>query len=433
MISLENGRMPFMPIHDLPLFSQSAGEQSQRKHLTVTELTQQIKGALEPQFKEVWLKGEVSNFRPNSTGHLYFSLKDSGSSISVAFFGAGGSKKRLPFDLRDGMEILCRGKVAVYVPRGQYQFVAETLEPLGAGALQLAFEQLKQKLALEGLFEQSRKRPIPSFPKRVVLITSPTGAAVRDMIHIFGRRAPQVKILVIPAVVQGDDAPRHLIRAIEAANRHSLGDVLVVGRGGGSIEDLWCFNDESLARAMSRSSIPVISAVGHEIDFTIADFVADLRAATPSAAAEILSSAWFESTRRVRELLDRLRLSMLRDLQGRRRILEQVTARVVSPRDRLREQMQRCDELFLRLERAMETRLERRHSALAQSMAKLDALSPLRVLERGFSLVMQNAAGKDQHRRLVRSAREFRELGPDQSLLIRFHDGEAMVRSASLE
>jgi exodeoxyribonuclease VII large subunit len=418
-------------IQDLPLFASQSDGGSQRKHLTVTELTQQIKGALEPQFREVWLKGEVSNFRPNSTGHLYFSLKDQGSSISVAFFGGGGAggKKRLPFELRDGLEILVRGKVAVYVPRGQYQFVADQMEPLGSGALQVAFEQLKAKLSEEGLFDPARKRQVPRFPRKVTLITSPTGAAVRDMIHIFGRRAPQVELLVIPAVVQGDDAPRHLIRAIEAANRHRLGEVLIVGRGGGSIEDLWCFNDEGLARAIARSQIPVISAVGHEIDFTIADFVADLRAATPSAAAEILSSGWFESSRRVKELSDRLKFSLLRDLQSKGRFLQQIAARVVSPRDRLRDQMQRCDELMMRLERAIEVRLERKKSLVVQAMGKLDALSPLRVLERGFSIVLQKTGPGLSDRKLIRSAADLKD--PQmmkQDLVIRFHDGEAAVR-----
>jgi len=402
-------------VADLPLFARNEPEPP--KHWTVSELTHQIRGILEPSFRQVWVQGELSNFRPAASGHVYFSLKDEGASISAALFGWGG--KRRPFELKDGMQVLCRGKISVYPPRGSYQLVVEQIEPLGAGALQIAFEQLKAKLDSEGLFDPRRKRPLPAFPRRIAVITSPSGAAIQDMLNILRRRAPHLYVLVVPALVQGDEAPRQLIRGLEAVNRHQLGDVIVLARGGGSMEDLWCFNDEALARAIASSKIPVISAVGHEIDFTISDFVSDLRAPTPSAAAEIVSGNWVDVSVRLRDAQARLGSAIIRDLSVRRRLLEHVSARVVSPRDRLREQAQRCDDLLMRLERAMRTRLERRHAFVEQWMGKLDALSPLRVLERGYSIV------RSEPGTVIRSASQVQE---GQKLRITFHDGECPVQ-----
>ena len=394
-----------------------------QKHHTVSELTARIKGTLEPAFTQVWVKGEVSNYRPASSGHAYFSLKDADATVSAAFFGWGQkSKTRGGFELRDGLEILCRGKISVYAPRGNYQLMVDQMEPLGAGALQLAFEQLKAKLATEGLFESSRKKKLPQFPRRVAIVTSPSGAALRDMITVLGRRAPQVAITVIPAVVQGDQAAAQLIRGLEIANRHHLGEIVVLARGGGSIEDLWCFNDEALARAIAASKLPVISAVGHEIDFSISDFVADLRAPTPSAAAEILSGHWVDVRTQLQEAKRSLWLSIQRDLSQRKKILEQVIARVVSPKDRIREQFQRVDDLTLRLERAIQMKTERGRSQLGQLTGKLDALSPLRVLERGYTLTSdEQDAG-----RLIRSSKEIKQ---GHRLKIRFHDGEVPVEA----
>ena len=417
-----------MNIQDLPLFSQpsskSDGELSSPatqppRHWTVSELTNQIRGVLEPSFRQVWVQGELSNCRPAASGHVYFSLKDEGASISAALFGWGSKQKR-GFELKDGLQVLCRGKLSVYPPRGSYQLVVEHLEPLGAGALQIAFEQLKAKLAAEGLFDPKRKRELPSYPKSIAVVTSPSGAAIQDMLNILRRRAPQIRILVIPALVQGEDAPRHLIRGLEAANRLNLGEVVVLARGGGSIEDLWCFNDEGLARAIAASALPVISAVGHEIDFTISDFVADLRAPTPSAAAEIVSGEWVDAIARVGEARSRLIAAIQRELVHRKSLLENVAARVVSPRDKLREQAQRCDELAMRLERAIRVRIERSSASLEQLAGKLDALSPLKVLERGFSLVRKD----DGH--VVRSVKEVRS---GQRLKITFHDGDHSVQA----
>lgn len=326
------------------------------------------------------------------------------------------------FELHDGLEVICRGKVTVYGPRGSYQISVDQMEPLGAGALQLAFEQLKGRLLAEGLFESTRKRPLPKFPRRVAIVTSPSGAAIRDMLTVLKRRAPQIAVTVIPAIVQGEQAPPQIIRGLEAANRHDLGEIVVLARGGGSIEDLWCFNDEGLARAIAASRLPVISAVGHEVDFSISDFVADLRAPTPSAAAEILSGHWVEVQARLTDAKRSIWVSIQRDLAQRKKLLEQVIARLVSPKDRIREQFQRVDDLTMRLERAMRVRLERGHSQLAQLAGKMDALSPLRVLERGYSLTVDDADPS----RVVRSAED---AGQGRKMRIRFHDGEVRVQS----
>lgn len=414
-----------------------------QRPLSVTELTARIRGTLEPAFNDVWVRGEISNFRPAASGHVYFSLKDEGANVSAAVFGWGrrgarngfgnggpstaarGSARASfgQFELKDGMEVLCRGKISVYPPRGSYQLIVEHIEPLGAGALQVAFEQLKAKLAGEGLFDRERKRPLPAFPTSVAVVTSPSGAAIRDMLNVLGRRAPNIRVTVIPAIVQGADAPAQIIRGLELANRHRLGDVVVLARGGGSIEDLWCFNDEELARAISRSELPVVSAVGHEIDFTISDFVADLRAPTPSAAAEIVSANWVDVLRRIHDGQERLLAAMRRGLQNRKVLLQHVCARLVSPKDRLREQAQRCDELAMRMENSMRNVLERRHAVLGQCTGKLDALSPLRVLERGYSIVFEAADGAESGagKRVVRRAAD---LSAGQKIRIRFHDGE---------
>lgn len=410
-------------MEDLPLFSQANSRSESQggppKHWSVSELTSKIRGVLEPAFQQVWVQGEVSNYRPAASGHVYFSLKDAQAMIPAAVFGWGGRGGGKRFDLKDGLSVLCRGKLSIYPPRGSYQLIIDQIEPLGAGALQLAFEQLKAKLAQEGLFDPQRKKRLPEYPHRVAIITSATGAAVRDMITVMERRAPHVQILVIPAVVQGDDAPKQLIRALEVANQKKLGDVVVLARGGGSMEDLWCFNDEGLARAIARSELPVVSAVGHEIDFTISDFVADLRAPTPSAAAELVTGAWVDVARKVREAQIRLMQVVSRDLVAKKTLLSHVAARLISPRDRLREKVQRCDELSMRLERAIRVRLERRRSTFEQWVGKLGALSPLRVLERGFSLVRDSSTNQ-----VIRSSKQ---VSTGTRLKVTFHDGDREV------
>jgi len=404
---------------DLPLFAQ-ARESSQPKHWTVTEITARIRGVLEPAFPLIWVKGEISNCRPASSGHAYFSLKDQNAMISAAAFGWGA--RRRSFELKDGLQVLCRGKISLYAPRGSYQLTVDHIEPLGAGALQIAFEQLKAKLSAEGLFDSKRKRTLPAFPKRIAVVTSPTGAAIQDMLNILKRRAPHLHVTIVPALVQGEEAPRQIIRGLQCANRWNLGDLVVLARGGGSIEDLWCFNDEALARAIVASRLPVISAVGHEIDFTISDFVSDLRAPTPSAAAELVSGHWVEAVARVRECTQRLQTGIRRDLTTRKTLLQHVAARLISPKDRLREQIQRCDELYMRLLRAFKARLDRRKSVVEQMAGKLDALSPLRVLERGYTIIRDPAKGGF----VVRSAAE---VSAGQELQVTFHDGQKAVRA----
>ncbi|MBC7395828.1 MAG: exodeoxyribonuclease VII large subunit, partial [Bdellovibrionales bacterium] len=390
-----------MSDEDLPLF-QASGLSVKSPALSVSEITYKIKSSLESDFSEVWVKGEISNLKVASSGHVYFSLKDDGANLSAAAFGWG--RKKVSFQLKDGLEVLCRGNISVYAPRGNYQLLVDMIEPLGAGALQLAFDQLKQKLQLEGLFETKRKREIPKYPSRIVVITSPQAAALRDVLTVLKRRAPFVEVILVPTLVQGQDAAEKIMQAIKVANHYKLGEVILLTRGGGSIEDLWSFNHEELARVISSSEIPIISAVGHEVDFTIADFVSDLRAPTPSAGAEILSQHWVELRERTRHLHERLFMSFRRELLLKRRTLEALAAQLKSPRDQLREKAQRVDELSLSLERCMRLTIERRQSSLGQLTSKLHALSPLNVLSRGYALV-QRAADK----KVLRSSKEVKK------------------------
>src|SRR5437867_4026625 len=258
----------------------------ERQGYTVSELTLRLKAALEEAFPAVWVEGEISNLRTPGSGHSYFTLKDEGAQLSAVLFRGRG--RRVRFDLEDGMQVLVFGGLDVYAARGQYQLVVEMMEPKGLGALQLAFEQLKRKLEAEGLFDEGRKRPLPHFPRTIGIVTSPTGAALRDMLHIIGRRFGGLRVLVAPVRVQGEGAAAEIVDALRNLDEVAGLDVIIVGRGGGSIEDLWAFNDERVVRAIVASKVPVISAVGHETDFTIADFVADLRAPTPSGAAELV-------------------------------------------------------------------------------------------------------------------------------------------------
>jgi exodeoxyribonuclease VII large subunit len=402
----------------------------ERRTYRVSELTGLIRGVLEPSFSQVWVEGEVTQCRPAASGHLYFTLKDPQASLAAACFqgqrggGMGGavsaSSGAWRAILREGQSVLCRGKLSVYPPRGTYQLIVDRVEPLGMGSLLLAFEHLKAKLAAEGLFRPELKRPLPRLPQQIAVVTSPTGAAIADLLTILKRRAPQVRVRIIPALVQGEEAPAHLRAGLELALRYRLGEVVVLARGGGSPQDLWCFNDESLARAIRASTLPVISAVGHEVDFTLADFVADLRAPTPSAAAELLSNGWVDARLQVQEAARRLEGAFRGQLAKKQFDLKQVSARLVSPRDRLREQAQRMDETQWRLERAMKMRLERWAQSIARSSAQLDALSPLRVLQRGYTLVRDPVSGS-----VVKSAQE---VLPKQELEVTFHDGKRRVQ-----
>ena len=406
---------------DLPLFQMGGQSPKVRASLTVSEVTFQIKSNLESKFGGVWIQGEISNLKAAPSGHVYFSLKDDGATLSAAAFG-WSRKKNVNFDLKDGLEVLCRGSVSVYPPRGNYQLLVDEIEPLGAGALQLAFQQLKEKLQKEGLFEASKKRPLPKYPSRIVVITSPQAAAVRDVLTVLKRRAPFVEVLVIPSLVQGDQAVEKLIQAIRVANHHRLGEVILLTRGGGSIEDLWSFNHEELARVIAASNIPLVSAVGHEIDFTISDFVADLRAPTPSAGAEILTQHWVELRERTRQASERLVMSLKRDLLLKRRTLETLSAKLKSPKDQLREKIQRVDEISMSLERLMKLHIERRQSAVERLATQLQALSPLNVLSRGYTLVQRS--DKKSELKVIRNAKDVKS---GDRLSLKFSDGEVKV------
>ncbi len=353
--------------------------------LTVSQLNHQIKGEIEPRFEDCWIQGEVSNWKLATSGHAYFVLKDKDSTLSATFFSY--SRRKAAFEMKDGLQIIAHGSVTVYPPRGSYQLNIDQVEPLGAGALQLAFEQLKAKLQGEGLFDPARKRPLPKFPKKIVVITSAQAAALRDVLTVLKRRAPQIEVVIIPCLVQGAEAAAKLVQAIKIANHHKMGELILLTRGGGSLEDLWSFNHEDLARAIVASELPVISAVGHEVDFSISDFVADLRAPTPSAGAEILSQNWVRLAETSKQLSSRLATAMNKEILMMKRALQGMAARLRSPKDKLREQIQKADEMAARLERAMKQILERRRMGLTGAIGKLEALSPLKILSRGFALV----------------------------------------------
>ncbi|MBY0553065.1 exodeoxyribonuclease VII large subunit [bacterium] len=396
----------------------------------VEQLNSHIRQTLEGQLGVVWLQAEISNFKPHSSGHFYFSLKDSRAQISAIMFRGHNSKLR--FKPHDGLEVIVRGRITVYEPRGTYQIVCESMEPVGAGALQKQFEQLKEKLKLEGLFEASRKKPIPHYPRHVAIVTSPTGAAIQDILNIMSRRARNVELTIVPALVQGAGAATSLCEAFSKASKLPV-DVIIIGRGGGSMEDLWSFNDEKLARLIAAAELPVISAVGHEVDFTICDFVADLRAPTPSAAAELVAKSSTEITQRLTQLDRLLNLGIQKLLKLKMHSLILNNKRLVDPKKKLHDYAFRNDELLTRLEQAikvyiahlskdvqilekkltspkeviqrlrerisrsqlilnksMQSRLDKLQYKLKNNMGMLDTLSPLNVVERGFSITTKN-------------------------------------------
>ena len=352
--------------------------------LTVTRLTHQLRDLLEGAFPSVWVQGEISNFVAHRSGHWYFTLKDEGASLSAAMFR--GQNRRVRFEPEHGMDVVCRGRISVYPPRGNYQLIVDRIEPQGVGALQLAFEQLRRRLEAEGLFGPERKRPLPRLPVRIGIVTSPTGAAVRDMLRVLGERFQPLEIRIAPARVQGDGAADEIAAALDLLNRDARVQLILCGRGGGSLEDLWAFNEEVVARAIERSRIPVISAVGHEVDVTIADLVADVRAATPSNAAEIAVPVRAELDAYLSDLGGRLQRAARRDLDARRQLSTQLSRRLIDPRRHLQIQAQRRDELAARLRRGAETTLRLRRAALSQAAGRLNALSPLGVLSRGYAI-----------------------------------------------
>ena len=399
---------------DLPLFAAAAT----RKFLTITELNELVKGTLESRLEPLWVEGEVSNFRMPPSGHCYFTLKDDRSQIAAVMFRRQGM--RLRFTPENGMALLCYGRVSVYSARGDLQLYVEDMEPQGKGALYLAFEQLKKKLAEEGLFAPERKRPLPFLPQTIGIVTSGRGAALHDMLRILADRFSRRRIIVRPVQVQGEGAAREIAAGIADLNRLGGIDVMIVGRGGGSLEDLWAFNEEIVARAIHASSIPVVSAVGHEIDFTIADFVADQRAPTPTAAAEMIMPRMAELLERVAAMEAQLQRCMQSKIDRSRQDLSRWVRRLADPGRRLRENQQLVDELSIALVRRFQERLRKCRDHLARQSGRLEALSPLAVLERGYSI-----AHKLPEERIVKEAANLAE---GDLLRISFASGKALCR-----
>ncbi|SDS32324.1 exodeoxyribonuclease VII large subunit [Halopseudomonas sabulinigri] len=445
-------------MNDDALFKQLGAE---RDVLSVSQLNARARQLLEDVFPRIWVEGELSNLARPSSGHLYFSLKDDRAQIRCACFRQHAA--RLKLALKDGLQVRARGRVSLYEGRGDYQLIVDSIEPAGDGALRQAFDALKAKLMAEGLFEQTLKRPLPAHPTRIGVITSASGAAVRDIISVFQRRAPFIELVIVPSAVQGREAAPQLVRALELADRGGF-DALIISRGGGSLEDLWPFNEEIVARAVAGCQTPIISAVGHETDVSICDFVADVRAPTPSAAAELLSPDTQALLRQVEQLERRL-VQRLRERLARARLqLDSLRQRLRHPGERLSQQAQRLDELELRLQRALaqqltqqqqrlghlRTRLQTQHPGrrlgqlreqlqqldlrlpramqqqlkqqrkqLEQAAQTLHLVSPLATLGRGYSILL------DDQGTPVRSAATTQ---PGQRLKARLHDGELNVR-----
>ena len=405
--------------------------QSEEDHIyKVSDINRAIKKQLEGKFSHLWLQGEISNFKAHTSGHHYFSLKDDKAQISAVMFK--GYNSRLKFRPESGMEVLVRGKVTVYEPRGNYQIFCEHMEPVGAGALQKAFEQLKAKLQKEGLFDEDKKQTLPDYPKHIGVVTSPTGAAIQDILNVLGRRSKRANVTVIPARVQGDGAAAEITRGIEKANELNLFDVLIVGRGGGSIEDLWCFNEEIVARAIANSKIPIISAVGHEVDFTIADFVSDLRAPTPSAAAEIVAKSEMELNEKLKFFSKSIRLLMFQKISEAKQKQSLYSKRLVNPKKYVEDSIMKLEDYRQRLIQnfsknvnqkklqvvalrkslvnpmdwvkansakvkashrlmvvTLNNQLQKFRNQLNSQISMMDSLSPLRTVDRGYAIVRE--------------------------------------------
>ena len=350
-------------------------------------MTGLLRTSIEAQFSDIWLEGELSNLRAPGSGHIYCTLKDKTSQIRAVLFRS--TAVRLRFALQEGRQVIVRGRLTVYEPRGEYQIVLDTVEPKGIGALQLAFEQLKERLAKEGLFDQDRKKSIPAFPRTVGVVTSLTGAAIRDILAVLRRRWPTLHILIAPVQVQGESAGRQIAEALTALNNLGSVDVIIVGRGGGSLEDLWSFNEEIVVRAIAASHVPVVSAVGHEIDVTLADFVADLRAPTPSVAAEAVVPVLAEIVERLRELKVRLGQVMFRHCAFERQRLEAGSRGVTDVRFRLQEAAQRTDDVVDRLREMVQQLLTAGRERVRGVQHDLSGLNPILVIKQGLATVPQ--------------------------------------------
>lgn len=388
--------------------------------LSVSQLNRYIKMNFDADenLANIFISGEISNFTNHyRTGHLYFTLKDDSSAVRAVMFNS--SAKRLKFMPEDGMKVIARGRVSVYEASGQYQLYVDDMQPDGVGALNLAYEQLKEKLQKEGLFSELHKKPLPPYPEKVGVITSPTGAAVRDIINVLGRRFSYAEIVFCPVLVQGDGAYLQLTDAVNLFNSERAADVIIIGRGGGSIEDLWEFNDEGLARAVYNSEIPVISAVGHETDFTICDFVADMRAPTPSAAAELAVPDANELQYALSALKNRMFLNVSSGIADRRSRLEYLTSKGVlkSPDEMLSNRSQRLDTAFSKMLSSYENRIGGKKVEFISAATALSKLDPMSVLMRGFAFV------SDKNGKNVYSSQA---LEKGDKINVRFHDGSAV-------
>jgi exodeoxyribonuclease VII large subunit len=443
--------------------NESTTTQPMREIYSISRLNREARAVLEGEFPLLWVEGEISNLTRPRSGHIYFSLKDEFAQVRCAMFRMRAMN--LAFSPRDGTQVLARVRVGLYEPRGDFQLVVDHMEESGDGALRRAFEALKQRLGAEGLFEEARKRPLPALPRCVGVVTSPSGAAIRDILTVLKRRFPSIPVVVYPVAVQGEGAAREIAEAIRLAGRRRECDVLIVGRGGGSLEDLWAFNEEVVARAIHDSPLPVVSAVGHEVDFTIADFVADVRAATPSAAAELLSpdrEAWLQRLQRLEGRLAQLQQQQLRHyaqqlhwlgkrlkhpgrrlqenaqrldelemrlLQAQRNLIRHKRARSEtllarlerhSPAARLQQLQQAQRELARRLQQGLRLRLSQLQQRLAAQAHTLETVSPLATLSRGYAIV--SSAADD---RIVRQADQV-QVG--DRLRTRLHQGELLCR-----
>jgi len=406
-----------------------------KKTLTVSELTANIKTLLEGGFKSIWVSGETSNLRIPSSGHCYFTLKDEGAQIAAVIWRS--TLARVKFELKDGLKLMVRGSVTVYAPRGNYQIIVDKLEPLGVGALELAFRQLRDKLEKEGLFDPAGKKPVPFLPHCIGIVTSPTGAAIRDMLKVIRRRFPNVEIILAPVRVQGESAREEIAAAINYFNFLSRGhlpgierrpvDVLVVGRGGGSLEDLWPFNEEVVARAIFASDIPVISAVGHEIDFTIADFVADLRALTPSEAGEKVVPRKDHLLEQLSSIRSSLAVALRNALVLQKERLDSIASSYAFrlPLERIRREEQGLDDLSTRMYSAGRMPVSAARERIAGVAGRLDNLSPLKVLARGYSVT--SAARSDSP---ITNARNVSE---GDEIETRLHKGRIRSRVTGIE
>ncbi len=385
--------------------------------VSVSQLNHYIKRVLDANsyLKDIWVTGELSNFKLHSSGHIYASLKDEGGVLRIVMFRA--QAQFLRFKPENGMRVSVRGRISVYERDGAYQLYCQEIVPDGVGSLYAAFEKLKAKLSAEGLFDEANKKQLPKYPARIGIVTAKTGAAVRDMIHVSGRRFPMAELILVPVSVQGISAAPEIASAIDMLNRHKACDVIIVGRGGGSIEDLWAFNEETVARAIFASEIPVVSAVGHETDFTISDFVADLRAPTPSAAAEVVCPSATELMAYFRGQRERLFVSLEHFIERKNQILKQLDTSYGIARfsDRFTEHRQFADSLIKDAEEALSSIVEKKRANLENRMAKLDALSPLKTMSRGYSVAFSENGTLISSKKQAKSGENFK---------LRFVDGE---------